>query len=53
MPPRLLPEEYGFRDTVRHDNAESVWMKGEVVNSLAAMPSMHFGKSKSVHRVLV
>lgn len=45
MPPRLLPKEYGFLDTVRHDNAESVWMKGEVVNSLAAMPSMHFGKS--------
>lgn len=43
MPPRLLPEEYGFLDTVRHDNATSVWMKGEVVNSLAAMPSMHFG----------
>lgn len=47
MPPRLLPEEYGFLDTVRHDNAESVWMKGEVVNSLAAMPSMHFGLSIS------
>jgi len=43
MPPRLLPEEYGFLDTVRHDNAESIWMKGQVVNSLAAMPSMHFG----------
>ena len=50
MPPRLLPEEYGFLDTVRHDNATSVWMKGEVVNSLAAMPSMHFGKLVS-HRI--
>ncbi|TKA71764.1 hypothetical protein B0A49_02630 [Cryomyces minteri] len=42
MPPRLLPTEYGFLDTVRHDNAQSVWMSGKYVNSLAAMPSMHF-----------
>lgn len=46
MPPRLLPKEYGFLDTVRHDNAQSIWMRGDVVNSLAAMPSMHFGESK-------
>jgi hypothetical protein len=43
MPPRLLPREYGFLDTVRHDDAESVWMSGKYVNQLAAMPSMHFG----------
>ncbi|KAK4990561.1 hypothetical protein LTR50_002417 [Elasticomyces elasticus] len=43
MPPRLLPAEYGFLDTVRHDDAQSVWMNGRYVNSLAAMPSMHFG----------
>jgi len=43
MPPRLLPVEYGFLDTVRHDDAQSVWMSGKYVNSLAAMPSMHFG----------
>ncbi|KAI5811150.1 PAP2 superfamily-domain-containing protein [Peziza echinospora] len=43
MPPRLLPEEYGFIDTVRRANAESLWMSGKYVNSLAAMPSMHFG----------
>jgi len=42
-PPRLLPKEYGFLDTVRHDDAQSVWMSGKFVNSLAAMPSMHFG----------
>jgi hypothetical protein len=42
MPPRLLPKEYGFLDTVRHDDAESVWMSGKYVNSLAAMPSVHF-----------
>ncbi|MCJ1469057.1 hypothetical protein MMC07_007689 [Pseudocyphellaria aurata] len=45
MPPRLLPPEYGFVDSVRHDNATSVWMSGDYVNSLAAMPSMHFGYS--------
>ena len=42
-PPRLLPQEYGFLDSVRHDNATSIWMSGNFVNSLAAMPSMHFG----------
>lgn len=45
MPPRLLPPEYGFVDSVRHDNATSIWMSGDYVNSLAAMPSMHFGYS--------
>lgn len=45
MPPRLLPKEYGFLDSVRHDNATSIWMSGNYVNSLAAMPSMHFGYS--------
>ncbi|KAK5198033.1 hypothetical protein LTR99_009450 [Exophiala xenobiotica] len=42
MPPRLLPKEYGFHDTVRQDNAESVWVGGNYVNQLAAMPSLHF-----------
>lgn len=45
MPPRLLPREYGFLDSVGHNKAESVWMSGKYVNSLAAMPSMHFGYS--------
>lgn len=48
MPPRLLPPEYGFLDTVRHDNAQSVWMSGKYVNTLAAMPSMHFGYAFSI-----
>jgi hypothetical protein len=43
MPPRLLPKEYGFLDSVRHDDAQSVWQSGKYVNTLAAMPSMHFG----------
>lgn len=45
MPPRLLPPEYGFLDSVGRNNAQSVWMTGKYVNSLAAMPSMHFGYS--------
>ena len=42
-PPRLLPKEYGFLDTVHHDDAQSVWMSARFVNQLAAIPSMHFG----------
>ncbi|KAF2861344.1 integral membrane protein [Piedraia hortae CBS 480.64] len=42
MPPRLLPEEFGFKDTVRQEHAESVWVGGSDVNQLAAMPSLHF-----------
>jgi hypothetical protein len=42
MPPRLMPPEVGFLDTVGRNNAQSVWMKGHYVNTLAAMPSMHF-----------
>lgn len=53
MPPRLLPPEYGFLDTVRHDDAQSVWMSGKYVNTLAAMPSMHFGYSFTIGCTLV
>ncbi|KAF7560440.1 hypothetical protein G7046_g3728 [Stylonectria norvegica] len=53
MPPRLLPEEYGFIDTVNLEKAESVWMSGEFVNKLAAMPSMHFGYAFCVGCVFV
>ncbi|KAL4787184.1 PAP2 superfamily-domain-containing protein [Aspergillus varians] len=42
MPPRLLPESYNFHDTVRQENAESVWVGGKMINQLAAMPSLHF-----------
>jgi len=42
MPPRLLPKSFGFKDTVRQGNAESVWVGGANVNQLAAMPSLHF-----------
>ncbi|KAF2197534.1 hypothetical protein GQ43DRAFT_475365 [Delitschia confertaspora ATCC 74209] len=53
MPPRLLPAEYGFLDTVRHDDAQSVWMSGKYVNTLAAMPSMHFGYSFCIGMTMV
>jgi hypothetical protein len=53
MPPRLLPPEYGFLDTVRHDDAQSVWMSGKYVNTLAAMPSMHFGYSFCIGCTLI
>ena len=53
MPPRLLPIEYGFLDTVRHADAQSIWMSGEFVNSLAAMPSMHFGYAFCIGITLV
>ncbi|KAJ5794267.1 hypothetical protein N7457_000866 [Penicillium paradoxum] len=42
MPPRLLPESYGFYDTVRQGNAESIWVGGKSINQFAAMPSLHF-----------
>lgn len=45
MPPRFLPPEYGFLDSVGRNNGQSIWMEGKYVNSLAAMPSMHFGYS--------
>ncbi|KAF1995457.1 hypothetical protein P154DRAFT_346405 [Amniculicola lignicola CBS 123094] len=53
MPPRLLPAEYGFLDTVRHDDAQSVWMSGKYVNTLAAMPSMHFGYAFCIGMTLI
>nr|POE82425.1 hypothetical protein CFP56_67595 [Quercus suber] len=52
-PPRFLPKEYGFVDTVRHDDAQSVWMSGRYVNALAAMPSMHFGYSFAIGATLL
>jgi len=53
MPPRLLPEKWGFADTVRRDSAQSVFMGGKYVNNLAAMPSMHFTYSFIVGIVIV
>ena len=53
MPPRLMPKEYGFVDSVSLEDAESVWMGGDFVNLLAAMPSMHFGYAFCIGCTLV
>ena len=53
MPPRLLPPEYGFIDTVNGEDATSVWQSGNFVNRLAAMPSMHFGYAFCIGCVFV
>ncbi|KAI5265314.1 hypothetical protein E4T47_08535 [Aureobasidium subglaciale] len=53
MPPRLLPKGYGFLDTVRHDDAQSVWTSGKFVNSLAAMPSVHFAYAFAIDCTLI
>lgn len=46
MPPRLLPEEYGFVD-VLHSKAGggNVWTHNKFQLTIAAMPSLHFGTS--------
>ncbi|POS75967.1 integral membrane protein [Diaporthe helianthi] len=53
MPPRLLPSEYGFIDTVNGEDATSVWQSGNFVNRLAAMPSMHFGYAFCIGLVFI
>ncbi|TPX19043.1 uncharacterized protein E0L32_011287 [Thyridium curvatum] len=53
MPPRFLPSEFGFVDTVNAEDAQSVWMSGQYVNKLAAMPSMHFGYAFCIGCVFV
>ncbi len=53
MPPRFLPPEFGFVDTVNAEDAQSVWMSGQFVNKLAAMPSMHFGYAFAIGCVFI
>lgn len=53
MPPRLLPEKYGFFDTVRREDAESIWASGKFFNQLAAFPSLHFGYAFCIGTVLL
>ncbi|CAK7218134.1 hypothetical protein SCUCBS95973_003387 [Sporothrix curviconia] len=53
MPPRFLPPEFGFVDTVNAEDAQSVWMSGRYVNKLAAMPSMHFGYAFAIGCVFI
>ncbi|KAF7546840.1 hypothetical protein G7046_g9188 [Stylonectria norvegica] len=52
MPPRLLPEQYGFFDTVRRENAESIWATGKFFDRLAAFPSLHFAYATCIGGVL-
>ncbi|KAF2837073.1 hypothetical protein M501DRAFT_1018472 [Patellaria atrata CBS 101060] len=44
MPPRLLPEEYGFID-ILHNGQQSAWSNNRFQLTIAAMPSLHFGTS--------
>lgn len=53
MPPRLLPEEFGFFDTVRREDAESIYATNKFFNQLAAFPSLHFGYSFCIGTVLM
>jgi len=46
MPPRLLPEEYGFIDVLHSgNNGGSAWTQNKFQLTIAAMPSLHFGNS--------
>lgn len=45
MPPRLLPEEYGFIDVLHHGHTGSAWTQNKFQLTIAAMPSLHFGNS--------
>ncbi|KAJ2906131.1 integral membrane protein [Zalerion maritima] len=44
MPPRMLPEEYGFIDVLHGgSHGGSVWNNNKFQLTIAAMPSLHFG----------
>lgn len=45
MPPRLLPERYGFVDVLHPEDGSSgsAWTHNKFQLTIAAMPSMHFG----------
>ncbi|KAJ9292795.1 hypothetical protein DTO271G3_8370 [Paecilomyces variotii] len=46
MPPRLLPEEYGFIDVLHSgNNGGSAWTQNKFQLTIAAMPSLHFANS--------
>lgn len=53
IPPRLLPANAGFFDTVRQGHAESIWVGSKSVNQFAAMPSLHFAYSFCIGCTLV
>ncbi|KAF2437001.1 hypothetical protein EJ08DRAFT_577802 [Tothia fuscella] len=45
MPPRMLPEKYGFVDIFhpKHGEPGSSWTNNKYQLTIAAMPSLHFG----------
>ncbi|KAM0329253.1 hypothetical protein ACHAQA_004556 [Verticillium albo-atrum] len=46
MPPRLLPEQYGFIDVLHGgSHGGSAWTSNRFQLTIAAMPSLHFGTS--------
>jgi hypothetical protein len=48
LPPRLLPDEYGFVDTIGADIYGDGSKLGPFANQVAAMPSLHFGWSLTI-----
>jgi len=42
MPPRLLPDEYGYID-ILHSGFQTAWSQNRFQLTIAAMPSLHFG----------
>lgn len=53
MPPRLLPEEYGFVDVLHSNKGGSAWTQNKFQLTIAAMPSLHFGNSAFIAFCLV
>jgi hypothetical protein len=53
MPPRLLPEEYGFIDVLHSNKGGSAWTQNKFQLIIAAMPSLHFGNSALIAFCLV
>ncbi|KAF3395711.1 hypothetical protein F1880_007310 [Penicillium rolfsii] len=45
MPPRLLPDDFGFVDVLHRGNSGSAWTQNKFQLTIAAMPSLHFGSS--------
>jgi hypothetical protein len=47
MPPRLLPEKYGFVDVLhpQDEDSDPSWTHNRYQLTIAAMPSLHFGLS--------
>lgn len=45
MPPRLLPEEFGFLDVLHNSSGSTTWTQNKFQLTIAAMPSLHFANS--------